>query len=104
MWFAGGGLVFGFLFVGAKVSIPVELPRLFEAFIGLETAEDGGPRKNEAKRLGFGREVVGGIVVAAVLGFIFGELDEQTGFLFGFGDGGFALGLKSLELGPVLVD
>src|SRR6516164_6728107 len=60
-WFAGGGFAGAFVLVlvRAKVTTPVEFPGLFEAFIKLETAEDGGPRKNEAKRLGFGREVVG---------------------------------------------
>jgi len=48
---------------------------LSEAFIALDEAESGGLRKNEARGLVFGREVVGGIVVAAVFGFIFGELD-----------------------------
>ena len=67
---------------------------MFEALVRLETAEDGGPRKNEAKRLGFGREVYGGIVVASLLGFVLGQLDEQPGFLFGFGDGGFTFGLQ----------
>jgi hypothetical protein len=31
-------------------------------------------------------------------------LDEQAGFFFGLGDGGFALGLEGLELGHVLFD
>jgi hypothetical protein len=43
--------------------------------------------------LGFGREVVGGIIVAAVPVFVFGELDEEAGFLFRLLDGGFARGL-----------
>jgi hypothetical protein len=77
---------------------------LSEAFIALDEAESGGLRKNEAKGLGFGREVVGGIVVAAVFGFIFGELDEEAGLLFRLLDGGFARGLERSKLGRVLFD
>jgi hypothetical protein len=29
-----------------------------------------------------------------LLGFVLGQLDEQAGFLFGLGDGGFALRLE----------
>jgi hypothetical protein len=97
-------LVVVFVIVRAKGAVTVELVGLFEPFIELDSAEDGGLRKNEAKRLGFGLEVIGGIVVTAVLGFVFGELDEQAGFLFGFGDGGFSPGLQSFKLGHVLFD
>jgi hypothetical protein len=95
------GSVFIVIVVRRKGTAPVELVGLFEALIALEAAEDGWLRKNEAKRLGLGREVVGGIEVAAEFGFVLGELDEQTGFLFGFGDGGFALGLQRFEFGRI---
>ena len=72
-----------------------------EAGFAVNFALDGRSRKNEAKRLGFGREVYGGIVVIA-LGL--GEFDEQAGFLFRFYDGGFALGLESTKLGCVLFE
>jgi len=67
---------------------------LFEAFIDLEAAEDSGPRKNDPRRTGFGREVVGGIVVTPLFGFVFGELDEEAGFLFRLRVGGFARDLQ----------
>jgi len=54
--------------------------------------------------LGFGREVVGGIVVTSSFGFVFGELDEEAGFLFRLLDGGFARGLQGSEFGRVLFD
>ena len=54
--------------------------------------------------MGFGREVVGGIVVTSSFGFVFGELDEETGFLFRLLDGGFASGLQRSEFGRVLFD
>jgi len=54
--------------------------------------------------LGFGREVVGGIVVTSAFGFVFGELDEEAGFLFRLHDGGFASGLQGSEFGRVLFD
>jgi hypothetical protein len=59
--------------------------------VALDLAVDLKPRKNEAKRLGFGREVEGGIEVTV---FVLGEVDEQAGFFFGSGDGGFALGFE----------
>jgi hypothetical protein len=95
-------LVVGILVVGTKVTTQVELAGLFEAFIRLEAAEDGGHRKNEPERLGFGREVVDGIIVASVLGFVFGELDEEAGLLFRLLNGGFARGLERSELDCVL--
>ena len=63
-----------------KVTTQVDLAGLFEAFIRLEAAQGRGPRKNGPERLGFGREVVGGIVVTPLFGFVFGELDEEAGF------------------------
>ena len=63
----------------------------FQALIALDLALDLRLRKNEAKRLGFGRQVNGGVEVAA---FVLRELEEQAGVFFRFGDGGFALGLE----------
>jgi len=67
----------------------------------LDPALDFKSRKNEAKRLGFGREVIGRIVVIAL---DFRKLDEEAGFFFGLGDGGFALGLEGAQFGRVLFD
>jgi hypothetical protein len=80
------------------------IPGVGESCFALELALDFGPRKNEAKRLGFGREVHGGIVVAAFSFFGFRELDEEAGFVVGFDDGVFAAGLESPQFGRVLFD
>ena len=70
-----------------------EIRSAFQALIALDLPLDLKLRKNEAKRLGFGREVDGGIEVTA---FVLRELEEQACFFFGFGDGGFALGLEGV--------
>jgi len=75
-----------------------------EALLAFELALNLRPRKNEAKGPGLGRKIHRRVVVAA-FGFLgLGELDQQTGFVFGLFDGGFAVGLEGLELGQVFFD
>ena len=44
-----------------------------EAPVAVDLTLDGGPGKNEPKRLGFGGEIIGGVVVSA---FDFCELNQ----------------------------
>ena len=46
------------------------------------------PSKKRTRADRIGREIIDGIVVTSVLGFVFGELDEEAGLLFRLLDGG----------------
>jgi hypothetical protein len=67
--------------LGAPAGI-FKLEGALEAGFAINFALDGGPRKNDAERLGFGWEVYGRIVVIA---FGLGEFDEQAGFFLCLG-------------------